>query len=165
MTGFRILAGFFVGIALGLAGSYGYAQEDSLPLPRFASFKANEVNMRRGPGTQYEIIWIYRQKTLPVEIIQEFDTWRKIRDPEGTIGWVHKTMLSGKRTAIITGEQKTLRRNPDSQGEPKAYLAQGVIVTLDHCTADWCRVEAGGGISGWLARGDIWGIYFDEKLE
>ena len=51
-----------------------------LPLPRFVSLRSAEVNMRAGPSVRYPVEWVYRRAGLPVEVIAEFDTWRKVRD-------------------------------------------------------------------------------------
>src|SRR6202012_2445570 len=91
-----------------LSINQGAAAEDTkLPLPRFVSLDANDVNMRAGPGTEYPILWQYHRKGLPVEIVQEFDTWRRIRDRDGAIGWVQANLLSNKRTAQIVDQQQT----------------------------------------------------------
>src|SRR5258706_546116 len=81
------------------------ANAASLPLPRFVSLKSEEANVRTGPGTRYPIQWVYHRAGMPVEIVEEYDLWRKIRDVEGTTGWVHKTMLAGNRTALIKGKE------------------------------------------------------------
>lgn len=136
--------------------------ESSRPLPRFASLRANEVNLRVGPGTNYEISWVYRRKALPVEIIAEFDTWRKIRDAEGTTGWVQQTMLSPKRTALITAQRRILRENPEDTASPAAYIDPGIIVSINQCKGEWCQLKAPGRITGWLKRGEMWGLYPNE---
>lgn len=141
-----------------------FAEEEKLPLPRFASLRSGEVNMRVGPGTDYEVLWIYRRKSLPVEIIEEFDTWRKIRDADGTTGWVHQNMLSGKRTALVLGQRRALRKDPSDTAPPRAFLDPGIVVTLEECQKDWCEVEAPGRIGGWLSRHEVWGIYPSEQL-
>ena len=76
-----------------------------LPVPRFVSLKANKVNMRIGPGKQFKVVWLYLKKGLPVEIIQEYDNWRKVRDPEGAEGWILHSLLSGRRTVIVNPGQ------------------------------------------------------------
>src|SRR5262245_11232862 len=92
------------------------AQEETeakLPIPRFVSLKSSEVNLRTGPGIRYPVRWIYHKKWLPMEVIDEFEHWRRIRDVSGESGWVHKTLLSGRRTAIVTAEAVTLFRDAD----------------------------------------------------
>ncbi len=84
--------------------------EDKLPLPRFASLQSSEVNMRAGPGETYPIMWTYQRAGLPVEIIEEFDIWRRIRDHDGVVGWVKSTLLVGKRHVIVRDEQRPLRK-------------------------------------------------------
>ena len=85
------------------------AAQTGLPLPRFVSLRASEVNMRTGPGVRYPIQWKLVYRHMPVEIVAEFENWRKIREWEGSVGWVHKSMLSGQRWVIIRKGKQTLR--------------------------------------------------------
>lgn len=139
---------------------------DGLPLPRFVSLRADPVNLRVGPSARYPIEWIYVRRNLPVEIVAEFDTWRRIKDPAGTEGWVHSSMLSGRRTGIVTGEVRPLRRTMDEASDLVASLEPGVIVQVQRCPqgADRCRVEAGGA-QGWLRRDQMWGVYPGEVID
>ncbi len=72
-----------------------------LPTPRFVSLKADEVNVRRGPGWDHAVAWVFHRAGLPVEVIAEFDVWREVRDSEGATGWVAGTLLSGRRTVLV----------------------------------------------------------------
>ena len=90
---------------------------------RFVSLRSNEVNVRVGPGVRYPIKWKFRQKLIPVEVVQEYDTWRKIRDWEGAEGWVHKAMLWNRRSIIVTGRGVTLRRRSSDDAPAVARLA------------------------------------------
>ncbi len=146
-----------------LAASQG---SSGLPLPRFVSLRADEVNMRAGPGVQYPVDWVYMRKELPVEIIAEFETWRKVRDWEGTQGWVHQSMLSGKRTVLITGDVRVLRATDDAKSVTKARIEPGVIGRLMDCPKGngWCRIEAAG-LEGWLRHVDFWGAYKNEVFD
>lgn len=142
---------------------------DGLPLPRFVSLRPDSVNLRVGPSARYPIEWIYNRRGLPVEIIAEFDTWRRIKDPAGTEGWVHSTMLSGRRTAMVTGEVRPLLRSmetkPDAKPDLVATLEPGVIVSVERCPqgAAYCRVDADGH-EGWLSRDALWGVYPAEVI-
>lgn len=145
--------------------------QTGLPIPRFVSLRSDEVNVRTGPGRQYPIEWVYVRAGLPVEIIAEFDTWRRIRDREGSQGWVHQSLLSGRRSAIITAaETVTVLRRPTVVDQPVARLEPGVQVRLDECPGEaaenngWCRIEIGGH-NGWLPREQLWGLYPDEEVE
>lgn len=135
--------------------------EEALPLPRFVSLKADEVNLRAGPGESYPVDWVYTRKGLPVEIIAEYDQWRKVRDIEGTVGWVHQVMLSGLRTVIVTGEAGNVRtaHTGPSADDRAAFEAQpGVQGTLIVCEPGWCRIEVAG-TKGWLPMSELWGVY------
>ncbi|NIA72182.1 SH3 domain-containing protein [Pelagibius litoralis] len=135
-----------------------------LPLPRFVSLRASEVNLRSGPGTRYPIDWVYRRSGMPVEIIDEFDTWRRIRDWQGTEGWIHQSMVQGRRGILIVGQRRTLKRRPEAEAAGVALLDAGVVGTLERCRDDWCEIAAGG-YSGWLQRSGFYGLYPGEKLE
>jgi len=146
--------------AAGVTGS-------GLPLPRFASLRSDEANLRSGPGTRYPVDWIFTRHDLPVEVIAEFDAWRKIRDWQGTEGWVHETFLSPKRTVVITGERRRLRADPDGKAPTLAFLDPDVIarlVTCPHQRPDYCKVEIQN-FQGWLKRDEFWGVYPGEFIE
>lgn len=134
-----------------------------LPIPRFVSLKSAEVNMRVGPGTRYNINWVYKREGLPVEIIQEFDQWRQIRDSEGTTGWVHKQMLQGKRTAVVVGKVAVLRRSPDPETNPVLRAEPGVIGKLISCEKEWCRIQISSR-KAWIHKSNIFGVYKKEEF-
>ena len=135
-----------------------------LPLPRFVSLRSGEVNLRTGPGKRYPIDWVYQRPGLPVEVIDEFDTWRRIRDWQGAVGWVHQSMLRGRRMVMVAGERRLLRRDPDGQSPGVAYLEPGVLGELKGCEALWCEITAGG-YSGWLHSEAFYGLYPSELLK
>jgi SH3-like domain-containing protein len=137
--------------------------ETKLPIPRFVSLRSGEVNLRTGPGTNYPVDWVFVRRGLPVEIIAEFDVWRKIRDWQGTVGWVHQSMLDGRRTARITGADRELRSEPADDAAIVARVAPGVIGRLLECEASWCELDTEG-YRGWLKRDEFWGAYPDEKV-
>ena len=142
------------------------SEVSGLPIPRFVSLRADTVNMRSGPGLRYPVEWVYQRRYLPVEVLAEFETWRRIRDPDGTEGWVHQSMISGRRTGIIRNTPKMLRRNYGDDLATVAMLEAGVIVHVQRCLegSPMCRVEAGG-FQGWLKRNQFWGVYPPEVVE
>lgn len=141
-------------------------QGTGLPLPRFVSLRAAEVNLRTGPGVQYPVEWIFQRESLPVEIIKEYRTWRLVRDWEGTQGWMHQSMLSGKRTFFVTGKERTIRAEPEAKSRALAVITPNVIGEIASCpsSAGWCKVRVKG-IEGWLRRVEFWGVYRDEAFE
>jgi SH3-like domain-containing protein len=170
---FRLAGYIVIGfLTLGLSAA-SYAQPSvlhpsGLPLPRFVSLKPDKVNMRVGPGRRYPIRYVYTRKALPVEIIEEFAHWRKIRDPDNASGWVHKNLLSGARTCMIIGDNgakgKPLYKKPDHDARIMVRMQKGFIGTLIACLPDWCKMQAKG-YKGWVNKADIWGAYRDEVFE
>lgn len=139
-----------------------------LPLPRFVSLKADEVNVRRGPGWDHAVAWVFRRIALPVEVIAEYDVWRQVRDSEGATGWVLGSLLSGRRTVLIA-PWKTDKRTIDlyqaaeKSNDVRAKLAPGVLGDVERCDGIWCRIEAGG-VSGYIGQELLWGVYPGEAL-
>jgi SH3-like domain-containing protein len=138
--------------------------ETNLPIPRFVSLRSNEVNLRAGPGTTYPVDWVYVRRGLPVEVIAEFDVWRKIRDWQNTVGWVHQSMLAGRRTILIVGADRVIRQEPGEAAAVVARLASGVIGRLLSCRDSWCQIEVQT-YRGWLRRDEFWGAYPDERIQ
>jgi SH3-like domain-containing protein len=145
-----------------VASSAGAAEKQ---LPRFVTLRADEVNLRTGPGERYPIDWVLIRKGLPVEIVEEFDVWRKIRDFQGSEGWVHQRMLTGARNVLVEGAVRVLHVQPDLASPAAARAEVGVVARLIECPrGPWCRVEAQG-IKGWLKRDEVWGVYPDEAVQ
>jgi SH3-like domain-containing protein len=133
-------------------------------LPRFASLRSDEVNLRVGPGEKYPIEWVLKRKDMPIEIVQEFQNWREVRDWQGDKGWVLDRMITGKREVIIDGAVRALHRQPDADAQPVARAEPGVIAKLIECQGPWCHIEAAG-FKGWVQRHEIWGVFPDEILQ
>ncbi|GHA21008.1 hypothetical protein GCM10007989_15230 [Devosia pacifica] len=148
-----------------------------LALPRFASTRSSPVNVRVGPGTQYDVAWIYVKAGIPVEIIQEFDTWRRIRDVDGEDGWVHQNLLVGDRRGYVApwavDTQVPLRSGPDASATTRAVLTSGMRVQVSECDGTWCAVRASNSgassgpttYSGYVEQDELWGVYQSEVIE
>jgi len=139
-----------------------------LPVPRYVSLKSDHVNVRGGPTKDNDVSWVYTKAGLPVEVTAEFENWRRVRDSEGAEGWVYHSLLSGRRTAVITMKSKdelaTLYDSADQTSAIAARLQAGVVAQVKKCTAGWCHV-AGNGFDGWIEQQRLWGVYADEKVE
>jgi len=144
------------------AGSTG------LQLPRFVSLKASRVNVRVGPSNSHAVKWIFVRAGLPVEIVQEFETWRRIRDSAGAEGWVYHGLLSGRRTALVApwegAAPVTLHVAPDATAATAAVLEPKVVGSIKSCDGRWCRIE-GKGFAGWAEQEKLWGVYPNEVID
>lgn len=150
----------------------GIGLSTGLQIPRFVSLKYARVNARVGPSREHNVTWIYLQEGLPVEVIQEFDNWRRIRDWEGTQSWVFHTLLSGHRTALIApwdlSSQIGLHASPEKESRLLARLSSRVLVQLKSCDGNWCfaslRANSGEKISGWVQQEYLFGAYPKERF-
>lgn len=161
-TGFLVLA----------FGDAGYAQTgrtgpSGLPLPRFVSLKSDKVNVRVGPSRDHDIAWTFVKEGLPVEIIQEFDNWRRIRDHDGADGWIFHKLLSGRRTGLVdptreSGVVSVYKDGSKSSGLV-AWLEPKVVVNVSKCDGTWCRIDVED-VTGWMSQAEIFGVYPNEKF-
>ena len=169
------IAGLVMSAALLAAGQQAGAQarqtgsDSGLPLPRFVSIKSERVNMRVGPGREFEVDWLYLRRGLPLEIIQEYDKWRKVRDWEGSEGWVLHSLLSGERSAIVApwdddGGWVAMRAKADKESPLVAELQPRVIGRVEECEQGWCRIDVKG-MEGYVPQNLLWGVYPGEDVK
>jgi SH3-like domain-containing protein len=146
-------------------GSSDVGSVTNLPIPRFVSLRSDAVSVRAGPGKRYPVKWMYQRQGYPVQIVQEFDTWRKIQDADGDAGWVHQSLLSGNRYVLVGGQLPVaLRRKPDDHARVVAQLEPGVVAKFNECKQNWCDVSVSG-YDGWLLKNLLWGVYEHDESE
>ena len=159
------IAGAAMLLAFGVAiPARAVEPEAELKVPRFVSLHSDKVNLRTGPGRQYPIEWVLVKKDMPVEVIQQFEHWRRVREWDGTVGWVQEHMVDGRRYVIVAkGGVRPMFEGPDPTTAEVARAEPGVLARLLECSGAMCRVEAHQ-ISGWMRRSDLWGVYPDEAM-
>lgn len=141
-----------------------------LPVPRYVSLKTDRVNLREGPSKEHRTRWVYQRAGLPVEVTAEFETWRRVRDADGTEGWVLHSLLSGRRTALVApwsrnkDEVFPMRGAASEDAVVVARLQPGVVTNVASCANSWCRVSVGN-INGFIRQERLWGVYPNEKVD
>ncbi len=168
---FRLLA---IVLALFATATHSRAAGDAagtasgLPVPRYVSLKSDRVNVRTGPTKDHDVAWVFTRPGLPVEVTAEFENWRRIRDAEGAEGWVYHSLLSGKRTAVVTARVKdqliAVSSRPADESDVTAQLQPGVVTNVKRCDGKWCRV-IGNAFDGWVPQERLWGVYPNEKVD
>jgi SH3-like domain-containing protein len=176
-----VLAG--IGLILGLtlmAGVEPSRAEDNLKqaavdgkasphVPRFVSLKSDKVNVRKGPSTDQSIVWVFSRAGLPVEVIAESENWRRVRDSEGADGWVFHSLLSARRTALITPWSKEqgsvpLYGSKSTGSRAVAQLQSGVLGSVLSCDGEWCELSVDD-YSGYVQQDQLWGVYRGEEIK
>ena len=156
-----------------VTGSIGQATAkplgaSGLPIPRFVSLKAEKVNVRRGPSSDHPVSWVFQRKGLPVEIVAEFENWRRVRDSDGEEGWILQNMLSGKRTAVIApwkaGQSVPMHSSAAAGSGLVAQVGAGVVTEVEGCDGNWCEITAGS-FDGYVEQTQLWGVYPGEKVD
>ena len=158
-----LLAIFIFSINLNLYAS-NLGAYSGYKLPRYVSLKSNNINLRIGSSTNYPIILKYNKKNLPLEIIDEFDVWRKVRDIEGNEGWILGSLLKGDRFAIIINQYKILSKvYSKPYGKNLGLIGRSNIVKINNCLEDWCKIQHLEK-KVWIKKENLWGVYKDEKI-
>lgn len=157
---------FFLSLIILCWGGLALADTET---DRFASLKKTEVNWRTGPGERFPIVWVYQEKGYPVKVLDEYDNWRQVREADGSIGWVHKKMLSDLRTALIQ-EEGSLTAKPNATSNTVAFIEPGTIARILRCPADtqFCLLAFkynNRDIKGWYPRDSFWGISPGEEID
>jgi SH3-like domain-containing protein len=158
-----------LGLLLGGCGQGGKPSAQTretpsgLPVPRYVSLKFGEVNARNGPGDDYRLLWVYRARGLPVQVVAETKEWRRVCDPTGGLAWVKATGVDGRRSAMrLQPTALPLLDKPQAQAKVSAVLAAKAAARLDRCKDGWCKLKAPGG-SGWAPASEVWGT--DERAQ
>jgi SH3-like domain-containing protein len=173
-----VLLRAFLAIGLALIPAAGFAaptNPSGLPLPRFVVIRAKDATVRVGPGYQYDVAWKYLAPGVPVEVVQEFDVWRKIRDVDGTEGWVHQTAISGGRAGYVLSSvsgEIGLRAGASDEAGVVAWVGPSFPVKIQSCDGAWCDVSATDNppdgrlatYTGYLPQTDLWGVYQGENF-
>lgn len=147
------LAGF---VGLVLVASLGQAQS-AKKVPRWASISQPEARMRTGPSKDFPVKWVYKRQFLPVKVVAEHETWRKIEDPDGDQGWMYVGLLSPARTALVIGSGvASLRDTPDAMARIAWRVEPGVVGRIDDCDKGWCRLDVSGR-TGYIEADRLWG--------
>lgn len=133
---------------------------------RFVAMRADKVNARSGPNTRYPIEWIYQQQNYPVEIIAEYEQWRKIRDYDGTVTWVRKNLLTSARYALVAEPGENNIYNKDSlNADVIARVENGVVAKIKRCNQTFCYLIFADNIEGWMPRNALYGIKKGEEIK
>ena len=126
-------------------------------MPYWASIRAEEVNMRVGPGEDYRIAWVYRRVGLPLKVLRVMSGWRLVEEPDGTKGWVVARFLTRDRTAMVKGPGiAPMRDGAKSSAALKWQLAPGITGKLGDCADGWCRFSVNRR-DGYVEQSRLWG--------
>lgn len=137
--------------------------ETGLPLPRYVSLKTSEGRARRGPNRGHRVDWLFTRRDMPLRVTAEFEHWRRVEDLDGEGGWMHYSLLSGVRTALVTQDMAVMRSQPHEGAGEVVLLERGVIARILACEEAWCRLRVDRW-RGWVPRTALWGVDPSETL-
>ncbi len=155
--------GLFTALLIFASAAPALAQ-DKQP-PYWASIASGQAMTRNGPARTYPGKWLYQRRDLPVRVLQKYENWRLIQDPDGDKGWMLVTLLSDHRTAIVkAGDPRPIYADPNTSSRIRYRAEAGVVGQIDHCRAGWCRIHVGGR-EGYISSNDLWGVDSNEVVD
>ena len=139
-------------------------KETGFEIPRYVSLKTNDANIRVGPSKKYPIVLKYTKKNFPLKVLEEYEEWRRVEDLEKNSGWIHKSLITGKRTGIILSDEKNVKLLNTLDGNIIGEIGKRNIVYLEKCKINWCLVSLGN-FNGWIDKKYIWGVKQNEIIK
>lgn len=133
-------------------------------LIHYVSQRTDKAYLREGPTYRHKVLWIYRHKGYPFQVIASFDVWRRVRAPDGTVGWMAASMLSDQRTVLVTGKGRVPIYAAPGDTKVVALADPGATAKLTACAPAACRIT-GEGVEGWIPRSRIWGVDANEVFD
>ena len=150
-------------LTAGAVAAPGKGPVTGFDMPRYVSLKTDRANVRRGPALEHRVDWEFLRRDMPLRVVAEHGSWRRVQDMDDVAGWVHSALLSGTRTVIVIADS-LLRKDPDAASQPVARIEQGVILRLKACRPLWCLLDKDNH-EGWMPKADIWGVDADEVFQ
>ena len=128
---------------------------------KMLSISGDDVNMRSGPGTNYRVMWELSEG-FPLMVLRKKGTWYRVRDFEGTIGWVHEDVTKTTPHVIVKVHKNSkkrinIRSGPGTKYRIVAKAYYGVVFTTLEQKHGWAKVQHEKGVTGWIKRSLLWG--------
>jgi SH3-like domain-containing protein len=150
-------------VALSILAAAAPAAAQERQPPYWASISSGQAMMRTGPARTFPGIWLYQRRDLPVRVVQRYEHWRLIEDPDGERGWMLARLLSDRRTAIVRqGNPRPIHVRPEAESRVRYFAEAGVVGRIDRCRQGWCRIAVGNR-QGFIRKADIWGAGEDDS--
>ena len=125
------------------------------------SVAGEKVNLRKGPSTQYPIIWELG-KGFPLRVVGSQGNWLKVSDFESDVGWIYKNLVSSKPHLIVKANKDSkarinIRSGPGTTYEIVGKAEYGVVFETLQRRDGWVKVRHESGLTGWIERSLLWG--------
>lgn len=139
----------------------GWVLEAYLSKAGFVSTKGDVLNVRRGPGLNYEKLMVYHSKNIPLAVLDVASNgWVKIMDKDLDRGWVHPNLLKFEPNYVITQgnfKQWNIREGIGTDNPITFVAEEGVIFQVLEEKEGWLKVKHADGDTGWMSSKIVFG--------
>ena len=122
----------------------------------YVSVKGDNVNVRSGPGTNYQVT-LELFSGYPLKITTRQGDWLKVVDFENDSGWIHKSLVETGNTVIVNGTKSVnMRAEPSTKSSVIATVDRGVVMTKLESQGKWFKLKHSSGLIGWIYKPLLW---------
>lgn len=122
----------------------------------YVSVKGDNVNVRTGAGTNYEVS-MELFKGYPLKVVSTQGDWLKIVDFENDSGWIHRSLVNDGNTVIVNGNKNVnMRAEPSTNSQVVALVDRGVVLTKLETKGKWVKLKHSTGLIGWIYKPLLW---------
>lgn len=127
-------------------------------LNMIGSLNSSLINARKGPGSEYPIVCVYRRKYLPIKIVAEFNNWYQVEDHEGVKTWISKNLVSINKKTVIVKNDTILYKSGKADSAKLARLEKGVVAIIEKdFNKKFIKIKINT-LKGWVLRNDVYGV-------
>ena len=119
------------------------------------AIQSDVANIRSGPNLEASVLWQV-EKYYPVIVLEKKGDWRRFRDFEGDVGWIHTSVLGAIKTVIVKANQCNVRTGPGTQFSIAFTVNKGIPFKVLQTKGTWLEVQHADGDSGWIHNNLVW---------
>jgi len=121
----------------------------------YVSVNKDAVNIRSGPSTNSKIIWQVFEG-YPLQVKKRDGKWVNVVDFEGDEGWIYETLISSKKSVIVSVDTANMRSGPTTDDAVVATVKKGVVFEPLEMNGDWVKVRYKDELTGWMYNSLLW---------
>jgi len=134
----------------------GLCLVDQVSAANYVSVKGDNVNVRSGPGTNYQVS-MELFAGYPLKVSSTQGDWLKVIDFENDTGWIHTSLVEKGNSVIVKGNKSVnMRAEPSTKSSVIAVVDRGVVMIKLESQGKWLKLKHSTGLIGWIYKPLLW---------
>jgi SH3-like domain-containing protein len=157
LTGFAATALLFAAGAAGaIAQPAAAAAAPGAAAPSFVCIGDKPAILFDSPSQKGVKQFIVARFT-PLEVLVRIGGWTKVRDAEGTIGWIENAAIGARRFVAVASPVAQIRAMPSAASALVTEAERGVLFEMSSKADGWIAVTHRDGQSGFVQAAQVFG--------